>query len=121
MEGGKGQFSSPEIAYIVRHDGTGVAGEREFDEVIVGLVGEVWTPEVVNLHPSAHRKVGLEERLALCCGNGTPFHQITTPQQIFMFEKKGGSHQRRGFAREARAQNCAVASGRGKQGGNENI
>ena len=51
--------------YIICHDGRGASGPGEFESVVIGLVTEMGTPQVVNLNPFANAEIRFEQLLAL--------------------------------------------------------
>ncbi|KJS76539.1 MAG: hypothetical protein JM57_01580 [Comamonadaceae bacterium BICA1-1] len=61
----KDQFTPTEISHVMCHDPGGPSRQREFNQMIVGFIGKIWAPSIVDRHPPA--------AIGQCCQNLLPF------------------------------------------------
>jgi len=95
------QFSALQIRQISGHDRLGISRDREFNQMIVGLVGKIWAPAEINSNPSTSRQKYIQQLVTFRATQSTTLEQRLPCQHVLVLGKQRRSHQRLASAGDA--------------------
>ncbi len=89
------KFCTPKVAQVTADDMTGVAGDRQFDQVVVALVGQIGAPSKVDRCPAAGGEKDIQKFFALPdIQSGLAEHYVAS-QHILVFRQQRRTHEGR--------------------------
>ena len=102
---------------ISRHKEIRPTGHCKFDQVVICLIWQIGSPQIINTRPFAVGKKYIEQFVSLTSTQLAVFKQVVAAENILVFVKQRIPHQGHTLLRQARCNN-AICRSRAKTGTN---
>ncbi len=117
----KAQFTTLEVPHILSDDHPGSSGNRQLDNMVVALVWQIWSPEIVYFDPFADTRKSREKPLSLCEREWAGCKKLGPAKHVLIFKKQFQPHDRLALSLQTQTQYFATRSSGARQCRNENV